>query len=278
MYTKPVAPLPIGGVLDDAIKLYRASFGRCFVLALIGAVLFGVIGLYAALKLQGTVAGVAAGARAQDPAAARLLFGNMIGSFIGIYLVVVLISTLIYLGLFAHINDAALGVSRGQGEVLGAALRKLPGAIIATIIFGVAIGVGTLLLVIPGIYLWGKMELWLPSMFVDDVGGIEAIGRSWTATAGNWWRSVVILSVALIILVVLELLGGIIGALVMGVMGVAHTADLVNVAIASTAIRSVLYVAILPAVPAVMLAIYNDLKLRREGGDLAARVKSMQPA
>jgi hypothetical protein len=277
MYSKPAAPLPIGGVLDDAIKLYRASFGRCFMMALIGAILLGAFGVYAALKLQGTAFGVAGG-RSQDPVAAMRLFSNMKGSFTEIYLGIYLISMLVYMALFAHVNDVAVGVSRGQLAVLGAALRKLPGAIVASIIFAVTVTVGLVLLLIPGIYLWGKMELWLPSMFVDDVGGIEAIGRSWAATAGNWWRSVVTLSVALIIIFVLELLAGLMGGFVIGVMGIAHTADLVNITIASTVIRSVLYVAILPTVPAVMLAIYNDLKLRREGGDLAARVKSLHPA
>src|SRR6185312_2273186 len=39
MYTRPTAPRSIGGVLDDAIRLYRAAFSRCWVLALGGGVL-----------------------------------------------------------------------------------------------------------------------------------------------------------------------------------------------------------------------------------------------
>ena len=38
MYTLPTAPRPIGGVLDDAIGLYRATFKRCWLLALISGV------------------------------------------------------------------------------------------------------------------------------------------------------------------------------------------------------------------------------------------------
>ena len=38
MYVQPAAPRPIGGVIDDAIKLYRASFRTCWPIALIASV------------------------------------------------------------------------------------------------------------------------------------------------------------------------------------------------------------------------------------------------
>jgi hypothetical protein len=43
-------------------------------------------------------------------------------------------------------------------------------------------------------------------------------------------------------------------------------------------IRLVTYVFILPALPAVQLATYYDLLLRRGGGDLAVRAESLKPA
>jgi hypothetical protein len=276
MYTRPVAPLSIGGVVDDAIKLFTASFRRCFVLSLIGALLLGLSGLYVAVKMASLGLGVAAG-RAQDPASAMRNLSLLFSSLFGSYLVITLVSLVVYLGLFAHINDVATAApARGQLAVLGAALRKLPLSIVAAIVFGIAVFVGSCLLVIPGIYLYGKLELWMASMFADDIGGIEALGRSWSATSGNWWRSVVAISVALIIIFVLELLVGGISGLVAGIMGLTHAVDLVGVTIVSTIIRSVIYIAILPMLPAAMLAIYNDLKLRHEGADLAARAKSIQ--
>jgi hypothetical protein len=40
----------------------------------------------------------------------------------------------------------------------------------------------------------------------------------------------------------------------------------------------VVSVFILPMLPAALLAIYYDMKMRREGGDLLARANSLQPA
>lgn len=276
MYSRPVAPLSVGGVIDDAIKLFTASFRRCFVLSLIGALLLGLSGVYVAVKMSTLGLGVGGG-RSQDPANAMRVLSVMFSSLFGLYLVISLISLLVYLGLFAHINDVATDAApRGQLEVLGAALRKVPGSVVGAIIFSGAIFIGFVLLVIPGIYLYGKLELWMASMFADDVGGIEALGRSWSATTGNWWRSVTSISVALIIIFVLELLVGGISGLVVGIMGFTHSVDPIGITIAGTIIRSVIYIAILPMLPAAMVAVYNDLKLRRGGADLAARAESIQ--
>jgi hypothetical protein len=51
--------------------------------------------------------------------------------------------------------------------------------------------------------------------------------------------------------------------------------DLGSIQITIQGVSIVANVFILPMVPAVLIAIYRDLKLRREGGDLAARVGAL---
>src|ERR1035441_4214601 len=46
MYARPTAPLSIGGVVDDAIKLYRASFRRCVPVALLGSLVMAAFGIF----------------------------------------------------------------------------------------------------------------------------------------------------------------------------------------------------------------------------------------
>ena len=46
MYVQPSAPRDIGGVIDDAIKLYRASFRTCWPIALIASVISAATVLY----------------------------------------------------------------------------------------------------------------------------------------------------------------------------------------------------------------------------------------
>ena len=70
--------------------------------------------------------------------------------------------------------------------------------IVSAIIAGIAIIVGLFLLVIPGVYLWVRLYLGPPAVIVDDCGPVEALGESWSRTAGN---SVTVFGVALAVLV-----------------------------------------------------------------------------
>jgi hypothetical protein len=283
MYTRPTAPLPIGGVIDDAIKLYRASFSSCWVLSLIGSIVVGATAIYRASQLRG-VGTLGNLARSADTTqhlaeALRQFSENFRGPGFLSQLLIYGVQLLIYLALFAQVNNVAQQRS-GQSPIdaVAAGLRRLPGSIVAVIVFSVGIGIGFFLLLIPGFYLWGKLEFWLASIFADDVGAIEGLGRSWVATSGNWWRSVTIVSVALIIILVLELLATVVTGSAVGVMlGVYHS-SLEAIVIATQVVSAILSVFVLPMIPAVMLSIYDDLKLRREGGDLAARANSLHSA
>src|SRR5690348_11302669 len=50
-YELPSAPLSIGGVLDNAIRLYRYAIRRCWGLSLIYAALIGGLGVFSMLLL-----------------------------------------------------------------------------------------------------------------------------------------------------------------------------------------------------------------------------------
>src|SRR6185437_8568124 len=52
MYKLPTAPRPIGGVLDDAFGLYRDTFSRCWLLALISSVCSAAVSLYQTANMR----------------------------------------------------------------------------------------------------------------------------------------------------------------------------------------------------------------------------------
>jgi len=69
-------------------------------------------------------------------------------------------------------------------------------------------------------------------------------------------------------------LGAVLGIVAGGMAGLLGTGS--RVAILVTQLVSILVYSFLGSLsPAVLLAVYNDLKLRREGGDLADRVSAL---
>jgi hypothetical protein len=69
---------------------------------------------------------------------------------------------------------------------------------VSVLIMGIAIIVGLFLLVLPGVYLWVRLYLGPPAVIVDDCGPVEALGESWSRTAGN---TVTVFGVALAVVV-----------------------------------------------------------------------------
>jgi hypothetical protein len=122
------------------------------------------------------------------------------------------------------------------------------------------------------IYLWGRLQLWMVAIFAEDVGTLRALAISWRLIGGHWWRSATILTVGIVIVLVIAMLFGFLGNLVFVVVRV----DPLSVLMGNQVISAVERVFVTPMIPAVLVAMYYDFKLRREGGDLAARTKSLQ--
>ena len=58
-------------------------------------------------------------------------------------------------------------------------------ALLAAFVAGLAILVGLLLLVLPGLYLFTRLYLVVPAVMLGDDGPLEALGNSWDRTEGN---------------------------------------------------------------------------------------------
>ena len=269
MYVRPASPLPIGGVLDDAIKLYRASFRACWPVAAAVAVITAVSMVYLTLHLLGSVV--------FNPRAPMQAFTAY--SQPGVFLAYVTDATvrLAAYGAMLIYQDA---LTDGDGapsmqEALGLMLGRLVSGVLASIAWWVVIMVGFALLLVPGIYFMGALCLWPACLFIGKAGPLQSLRQSRELVRGHWWRTSTILTVALILIFALSSLAGMVLGALFG-FG-AFRRDLVEWQLSLQAISALVSVFTLPAMPAVWVAIYRDLKLRREGSDLAARLGALAP-
>jgi hypothetical protein len=268
-YELPSAPLSIGGVLDNAIRLYRHVMRRCWPLAVIYAVVAGAFGLVWALALAKVIADPAH----PDPRQILALFMSplTLGGF--------LVAITIYMALYGALVKGEVALARGDqsfsvGTALGAGLRRLPAVLLASLLSGLAVSVGFAFLLIPGVYLLVKMQLWVVAMFVDDTSALESINRSWRLTDKRWWRTFVILSVALILVYVFVWAF----AFIVGVLGKVAQFSFADRLIVNQIISFFSNIIVVPMIVAISIVMYHDYKLRSEGGDLAMRVGSLGKA
>jgi hypothetical protein len=264
MYSPPTAPRSIGGIVDDAIRLYRASF----TVWIFPSLLMAVVGFAVSLYMTSHVAGAAA-----SPAVRAQIMAIMRSpsTWLG-YVLIVLFHLWLYCVIVSNVLTVANG---GQAKAFGdmpAALRMLPSAFAAGILFFIALVAGTILLIIPGIYVWGRLQYWIVALMADRSGPVDALGTSWRLVKGHWWRSSTIFTVLFVIMIALFMVVGFVG----GLLAVFLRSDLAVMMLVNQSISGVINIFAVPIVPVALVAIYQDLKLRAGGADLQARISSLR--
>ena len=92
-----------------------------------------------------------------------------------------------------------LGLARGEepsvGHALRDGLRVLPAVSVAVLLYFLAVVLGTIALVIPGIWLAVALYFSAQSVVVDGARGVGALRRSYRLVQNFWWRTLGILIV-----------------------------------------------------------------------------------
>ena len=164
---------------------------------------------------------------------------------------------------------AALEAYRGRPVSIPAALRGalphfLP-LVAINILLALGIGLGFVLLIIPGLFLLVKWSASVPARVSEGRGIIESFKRSWSLTEGAWWP--------IFGFIVLLAIGSLILSLVVSLP--LSTLAATNPAGAGFGVSAVVAQLIVSTVQTVfgataIAAIYYGLRQAKEGGDTAA--------
>lgn len=103
------------------------------------------------------------------------------------------------------------------GELVKSVTPVLLTLIAAGIIAGIAIGLGLILLIVPGLFLATILAVVAPVIVVERKGVFESFGRSRELVRGNGWQVLAVILIFFLILLVVGLVFGVIGAIAGGV-------------------------------------------------------------
>jgi hypothetical protein len=270
MSIRPAQPQSIGGVLDTTFQLYKASLVKLIPLSLLMEI---------AGSLQYIYVFTRGGANPADPLA---MLNMMQGGGYWLSLLAGMIaSTWIMSAAYLRIAAIGTGGDLGNGTALQATLTRLPALVAMVILFTLALMIGTLLLIIPGLILMVSLILCFATALFDNKGPVSALTESHRLVWGNWWRTFVVLSVGVIVIVVIYVVAGMIVGVIapLLVVGGAGADDVALFALVSVVLLiAIMSLLLTPFYIALAIAIYWDLKLRKDGGDLAARAGALNPA
>lgn len=100
-------------------------------------------------------------------------------------------SMLLYIVSHGAIVAATIAHGDGGGATargaIGASVRVMLPMIGAFVMIFVALMIGFVLFVIPGVYLWVRWSVATPALVAEREGALAALGRSRALTRGAWW-------------------------------------------------------------------------------------------
>jgi hypothetical protein len=198
------------------------------------------------------------------------------GSLLLLELLVIVVSlvatSLATAAAYRLVADAYLGRPVDPDASLRFGLRRLGSVIWVSILFGLGLFAGLLLLVVPGIFVTVAWSVATPVLLAENLRGSSAIRRSRALVRGRWWpcAGVVYLMYLLELIVyfgILFVIARIVDS--SGNDSLLFVEEGVTSLIASTLV--------LPFHVAVTTVLYIDLRVRKEGFDVQLLTHSLEP-
>jgi hypothetical protein len=176
---------PLSGVLGEAWQYYRRFAGHLlaisFVIYLAAAIIAALLGLAGAI-------------------------GGLLAFIVVLFAAFLLQATLIKA--VQDIRDGRADLS--LGETVSAALPYIGAVAGASILAGIAITVGLILLIVPGLWLITIWAVIIPAIVIERAGAIDSFGRSRQLVRGHGWHVFGTLVLLFIIQLVVDIVLGLI--------------------------------------------------------------------
>jgi hypothetical protein len=268
----PQRPLSIGELVDMAFRIYRATVVKCLPYALLAVIAGQLPNIYYLLSGRGLAQSIFASSR--DP------------MWLSLYVVGSLAGLVLWSAMLLRQYALATGGEAATGEELGAALMRLPYMAILGILSVVAIGwwflLGFLfsqpiralvwvLMVVPASFVMVALSAAWASLLLSARGPVASIAHSWRLTSGSLWRLSAVYTVAVFILFAIYFVVGLLTMLVSVLL--AHN-DIAVIAAATETFVVIMTAVATPFYCALALAVFGDLRARKEGTDLAQRISA----
>jgi hypothetical protein len=255
-------PMSISGIIDRAFTLYRRNFVRFITLVAVIQVPIALISLlWRAMFDRGV----------PDPTDAGSLFARA-GALFFSAMTTMVGNALCQGALTRSVSDAYMGNETTVEQTFLAVMPKLLPLIGASILTGLIVGLGFMLLVVPGVI----FALWLfvttPSIVVENQGITAAMSRSKALTSGNLGKVFAVSLLVLLITIVVSIpLGIVVGSIPAIVFGGDSMMGKFFIELAGV----IAQILAMPIGAAAGVLLYYDLRIRKEGFDLQMLSQSM---
>ena len=269
--------MPLGELLDETFRLYRRHFnviaGVALAVILPGLLITLISGSYRANPFSYFLQVLQ---NANNPQQLQVIQNRQaqIGSS-PLYLLSFPVAILLYPFTGGALFRAATSLAAGNAETIGSVLLGTARRYFAMFGIGIlTVLVAPSVLVIVGIWILVRWTVDTPAMFAENIGPVQALGRSWYLVKDNWWRTAGILivvgfMVSLIQFALTALFGGI-AAVIPGLNQDFRDGLVITIVTLIGALVAAIQ-------PIAITMLYLDLRVRKEGLDLDQLARQAAP-
>jgi hypothetical protein len=277
----PEGPQTIGQVLDSGFRIFKVSLVRCLLFGALAMIAGQLPNIYSLM-----VGKTPAVFSTRDPITLALAVA---GSVLTIYLSGVML---------IRQREIAKGHRESTRVELARGLRRLPALLVVALISLLAValvpGAGMLLAgsslpeplyiaALAVLSVSGGAVLWLIPGFamavaiavLGEAGPIASLRQGVALATGSWWRTMLTFVVWGILLAVFNL---IVVVLILMTLPILGATDIATLSAGTPVVLVALRAVGLPFMVAILLAVYADLLVRKQGVDLQRRVAGMVQA
>jgi hypothetical protein len=256
-------PLSVGEIIDVAVKIWRRHFAT---LAKLVFVVVAPVQILSALVAASVTTG--GGIETVDAAGNSTVDGGRLAAFIAGMFTAQVLSGLAFLissaAVLRAVSVAYLGGTPEWQESLRAATSRLGSLIWLAFLMGAGLVLAALALFFPFIWLGVSWAVAFPVLIAEGQRGAGALRRSFGLVRGRWWP----VFGALFLAFLLQFFIGLVLGIPLGLVTANSDSGSAGALILSTLVSVASSVVTTPFMAAVLVLIYFDLRVRKEGFDL----------
>jgi len=270
-------PLGVGEILDNTIQIYRTNFRALVTMAAVVVLPVAVVSVLINLSSRPsaqaatntTVGGFTISSTSSDAhdAAVRLAASIVVA-------LLTLVAGWLALGACTRgVVDAYIGGVRADaGASLRVFARNLPSLVWLAILALPPIIIGSLLCVVPGVWLGVSWLVAIPALIVEGTKGTHALGRSFAVVRGRRWP---ILGLVILAALLAEVVKISFVLVLVGVLLRSRSTASTSYIVAAGAIGAMSSLLTTPLISTAYVILYFDLRVRNEGLDLQLVLNSL---
>ena len=203
-----ISEMGIGGILDQAVALFRNHFWLLIKIALCMYIPINLVFSFITLAIMPDMTSEMAQQRGAAMGEAAIPL--MVVTVIYVLLFSFIVNPLTQAAIIRAISREYLGNPTTTGESFKFAFKRLGALIITSIYAGLLIFLGLMLCIIPGIYLAFRYWLATYSVVIEETSGGAALKRSGVLMKGNMGKAFVLGLIVGVIAMLVNMVGSII--------------------------------------------------------------------